>query len=361
MALAWYGGGRSRPSRSASAGRWAPGLRVAKPEVLLAGEVLPLREVVQVQGDFHASAQHVGGETNSALLSTWLKIRDAIGVRISSASCPRRPAHRASRTTPRSSSCGMSRSARTAPQAPAPLSGRGLPSTWGATRPTGLEQRQSRSVRAVVAGELEQAPGRVGHRSCVGGGRGRGRTRRQRGAAGWRWWRPASQPASSAGRLPRRSLSASLRNRPVSSLTPRNRDPPPSRPAARAPWMASGALSQVSRAAMAVGVNPWSARATRTASNMRGLAGRGLAQGDQPVGEVAEADLADEVVGQVLAHQADGFDGRDSERRRVALGSVGSGSCGPPVVPPAWGLEGLLGEPVADASPSASSAGGARS
>ena len=30
--------------------------------------------------------------------------------------------------------------------------------------------------------------------------------------------------------------------RPASSVTPRNRDPPPSRPAARAPWSESGAL-----------------------------------------------------------------------------------------------------------------------
>ena len=35
--------------------------------------------------------------------------------------------------------------------------------------------------------------------------------------------------------------SASARNRPVSSVTPRNRDPPPSRPAASAPCTESGA------------------------------------------------------------------------------------------------------------------------
>ena len=63
--------------------------------------------------------------------------------------------------------------------------------------------------------------------------------------------------------------------RPVSSETPRNRDPPPSSPAARAPWIDSGALRYVSRDAMAVGVNPWSARATRTASNMRACPGVG--------------------------------------------------------------------------------------
>src|SRR5205814_6743741 len=54
-----------------------------------------------------------------------------------------------------------------------------------------------------------------------------------------------------------------------SSVTPRNRDPPPSSPAASAPCSESGADRYVTRAAIAVGVNPWSASATSTASNTR--------------------------------------------------------------------------------------------
>ena len=53
----------------------------------------------------------------------------------------------------------------------------------------------------------------------------------------------------------------------MSSTTPRNTLPPPSRPAAIAPWIDSVAPVQVSRAASTVGVSPWSASDTRTASN----------------------------------------------------------------------------------------------
>jgi len=51
-----------------------------------------------------------------------------------------------------------------------------------------------------------------------------------------------SKPASSVGRALHRPR-ASARNPPVSCVTPRNRDPLPSNPAARAPWRASGALA----------------------------------------------------------------------------------------------------------------------
>ena len=55
----------------------------------------------------------------------------------------------------------------------------------------------------------------------------------------------------------------------MSSVTPRKRDPPPSSPAASAPCTESGADRKVTRAAIAVGVNPWSASAASTASNTR--------------------------------------------------------------------------------------------
>src|SRR3546814_12786488 len=77
-----------------------------------------------------------------------------------------------------------------------------------------------------------------------------------------------SQPASSVESASSTLAIVSSRNRPVSSLTPRKRDPPPSKPAASAPWVASGALSHVSRDEMEVGVKPWSASATSTALNI---------------------------------------------------------------------------------------------
>ncbi len=52
----------------------------------------------------------------------------------------------------------------------------------------------------------------------------------------------ASQPASSAGSGWPASASAADRNWPASSVTPRKREPPPSRPAASAPCTESGAL-----------------------------------------------------------------------------------------------------------------------
>jgi hypothetical protein len=75
-----------------------------------------------------------------------------------------------------------------------------------------------------------------------------------------------SHPASSVGSPAR---SAALRNRAESSVTPRKREPAPSTPAASAPCTDSGADRYVSRAAIAVGVNPWSASPASTASNSR--------------------------------------------------------------------------------------------
>ena len=56
---------------------------------------------------------------------------------------------------------------------------------------------------------------------------------------------------------------------------------------------------------MAVGVKPWSASATSTASKTRDLAGRRPAHRDQPERQLAEPDLAHQVGGEVLAQQPD--------------------------------------------------------
>ena len=65
------------------------------------------------------------------------------------------------------------------------------------------------------------------------------------------------------------------------------------------------------RAAIAVGVKPWSASATSTASKTRVSPGP-AALGDEAVGQLAEADPADQVGGEVLAEQ------RDARRGLVA-------------------------------------------
>src|SRR5579883_1836881 len=85
----------------------------------------------------------------------------------------------------------------------------------------------------------------------------------------------ASHCSSVEGSASETLASTPARKRAVSSVTPRKRDPPPSRPAAIAPWKASGALYRVRRAAIAVGVKPWSASETSTASNMRTCCGVG--------------------------------------------------------------------------------------
>ena len=66
----------------------------------------------------------------------------ATGSVISSARWPSSPAHRASRATPRTTPSGRSRSASTAPHTPAPLSGRGRPSTSACVRP--IDAKSSR-------------------------------------------------------------------------------------------------------------------------------------------------------------------------------------------------------------------------
>jgi hypothetical protein len=89
--------------------------------------------------------------------------------------------------------------------------------------------------------------------------------------------RSSNSASVDGGRCPEAGAEASTfaRNCPQSSVTPRNREPPPSRPDASAPCTESGADRYVTRAAIAVGVNPWSASATSTASNTRTCCGVG--------------------------------------------------------------------------------------
>ena len=63
--------------------------------------------------------------------------------------------------------------------------------------------------------------------------------------------------------------------RAADSAEPRITEPQPSRPAATAPWMASGAAASVMRAAATEGTSPCSAIATSVASRIRRCAGVG--------------------------------------------------------------------------------------
>src|SRR5215210_7182345 len=74
---------------------------------------------------------------------------------------------------------------------------------------------------------------------------------------------------------PATSSPISSRKRTVSSTTPRKTLPAPRSPAATAPWSDSGAPVWVSRAASTVGVSPWSASETSTASKSRVSSGEG--------------------------------------------------------------------------------------
>ena len=144
----------------------------------------------------------------------------------------------------------------------------------------------------------------AGRPACARGGRGRGRTAR-RACVGDTASTGDLVPPGVVGRgAASRPAITSCRNWPRSSVTPRKREPPPSSPAASAPCSESGALSSVTRAAIAVGVKPWSASATSTASNSTAPA-VGSRLRHQPVRQLAERDLADQVVGQVVAEQPD--------------------------------------------------------
>ena len=96
------------------------------------------------------------GSTGRLWRSTERKTSLATGCRSSSASWPISPAVRASRAKPRSSSSGRPRSARAAPQTPAPLSGRVLPEHLGVHPADRLEQREVRTELPLLAGDLEQ-------------------------------------------------------------------------------------------------------------------------------------------------------------------------------------------------------------
>ena len=143
--------------------------------------------------------------------------------------------------TPRSSSTGRPRSASAAPQTPAPLSG-SVPAEHLRVHPADrLEQPQVRARRPSSSAIRHAAPGSAGRAPCAPGGRGRARTAWPRGSAGRRRARARPsrrrRPAAVARRA---SASTAARNAPQSSVTPRNREPPPSSPAASAPCSESG-------------------------------------------------------------------------------------------------------------------------
>ena len=190
-----------------------------------------------------------------------------MGRRRSSAIWPSSPAARASRANPRSSSTGSPRSARAAPQTPAPLSGSRRPSTCSCVRPIASNSRRC-GPRRPSSSAIRMSTGVRGSWTlCTGWPRPgtylpASRVRRTASRA------TASQPASSVG-VSSTSSRAACRKAPQSSVTPRKREPPPSRPAASAPCSESGAERYVRRAAIAVGVKPWSASATSTASKTR--------------------------------------------------------------------------------------------
>ena len=72
----------------------------------------------------------------------------------------------------------------------------------------------------------------------------------------------------------------------------------------------------MSRAAIAVGVNPWSASATSTASKTRVSPGVGRRSATSQKASSPKPDLAHQVGGEVLPEQADLVGGRRAERRR---------------------------------------------
>ena len=240
-----------------------------------------------------------------------------IGRRRSSAICPSSPAARASSAKPRSSSTGSPRSASAAPQTPAPLSGSRRPSTCSCTRPIASNSRRcgprrpSSSAMPISTG-VRGSPYLV-HRVPEAGDEPPappGSPAPPRSAS-------ASQPASSVGRSPSVPLEDVVQ---VACRSPRSRRGTASRRrAARRPARPAASpapTGRSSRAAIAVGVKPWSASATSTASKTRVSDGVGRRMRDQPEGELAEADLAHEVGGEVLAQQPDLVGGRGAERGR---------------------------------------------
>src|SRR6266700_1810621 len=177
------------------------------------------------------------------------------GRRISSARCPSSPAALASSANPRRVSGSKPRSASAAPPTPAPFSGSVRPSIAGWTLPTACSSRRC-GPRVPASSAMRSSPGVRGSPALCSGCPSPGTNR-----PAARWARTArsaiaSKPASSAGSGPSWAASAAARNRPQSSVTPRNREPPPSSPAAIAPCTDSGAPVSVSRAAIVDGVNP---------------------------------------------------------------------------------------------------------
>ena len=251
------------------------------------------------------------------------------GRRRSSASCPSSPAVRASSANPRSSSAGRPRSASAAPQVPAPLSGRVRPSTCGWTRPIASNRRRcgprSPSSSAMRDQYRGAGVGDLVHRVAEAGdepARGAGplhRGERQRVIARVVGGRRLAGPAS-----------ASARNRPASSVTPRKREPPPSRPGGQR------SLHRVGRAQVGQpGRDRGRGEAVVGQRHQDRLEHPDLRRGrpvlgDQPQRQLAEPDLAHEVGGEIPAEQGDRVRVGGAQRggeaghggRRVRLGHV---------------------------------------
>ena len=114
-----------------------------------------------------------------------------------------------------------------------------------------------------------------------------------------------------------RVATASARNRPQSSVTPRKREPPPSSPAASAPWIDSGAPVSVRR--VRDGRRGQAVVGERHQHRFEDLqlAGRRTAARDEPERQLAEADLPHQLPGEVVAEQRDRIGVGVADRRRV--------------------------------------------
>ena len=236
------------------------------------------------------------------------------GRRCSSAICPSSPAARASRAKPRSSSTGRPRSASAAPQTPAPLSG-SLRREHLLVHPAdGLEQPQVRAAQPLLPGDLDQhrraGIGHLVHRVPEAGHEPPGGPglphRRQRHRV------PALVGQKAAHR-------PSVLQHVVQVAAAVLGDPQEPGPTAEQP----GGQRPLQRVWGGQVGEPGGDRGRGEPvvgqRHQHGLEHPGLGRGgppqrDQPEGELAEADLAHQVRGQVLAEQPDLVGRRGAER-----------------------------------------------
>ena len=244
-----------------------------------------------------------------------------IGSASSSARCPRRPAHRARRAKPRMTLTGRSRSASTAPHVPAPFSGNVRPRTWGCTRPMAANSSRWRPERSLLPGELEQHGGaRVLDpvHGMAETGNEAPRLLRSLDEVG----RQLVPPGRVLGQRP--LLGEAVREEPGRVLG----DPEEPR-AATEQTGGERALERLGRARVGQpGGDRSRGEAVVGQGDQHGLEHRQLLRrrrplGHQPEGQVAEGDLSDQVVREVLTEQGDLVRRGRPDARPVRRGPVG--------------------------------------